>query len=116
MAATVLALTIYKGLTFPALVITAKDSLGVVQNLTGWSVYAELRENPSQALLLNLAPTITNAVAGEITVPAIAYAVTGTLAEGNDVWDLVLQNPAGQRLGPMIGGSVAVVKPVTQPA
>ena len=109
-----LALTIERGRTFGQVTIVAKTSAGAVQNLTGYAVYAEIRATPT-AVLINLAPTITNAAAGEIKTSEIPYATTLALAEQNAHWDLVLQAPSGARLGQLIGGGVSIITPVTQP-
>ena len=112
---TTLALTIYRGLTFGPLTIDVVDANGDPYTFPGgtWLAFAEYRANSSGAVLLDLSPTI-NAAASQITIEK-TYAATGALSEGNGSWDLILQTPAGKRLGTFIGGTVAVKTSITQP-
>lgn len=109
---TIYPITIYRKATFGPLIIPVKDAFGVAYNLTGWSVFAEIRSTPS-VVLLNMGPTITNAVIGEITIE-LTYTQTTGLSDGTAVWDLILVTPLGKRIGPMIGGGVLIVTPTTQ--
>lgn len=108
-------ITIWRGLTFGPLKIYAKDALGNIYTLAGgWSVFASVKKDTKFASLLNLAPTITNTVTGEITIELLP-ATTLALPECTAFWDLVLQTPIGQKLGPYIGGAVTIKTPITQP-
>ncbi|MFA7302071.1 MAG: hypothetical protein WC069_07200, partial [Candidatus Shapirobacteria bacterium] len=90
-------LTIIKGITFGPVLITCKDSGGAAVNLTGWSVTADARQSPSKAVAFSLAPQITDAAAGQITV-GFSDEQTNALPAGTFRWDLVLERPTGERL------------------
>lgn len=110
-------LTIYRGITFGPIVITCKDSDGVVVDLTGYSVFADARKDPlnvNTPIAFSLDPEITDADAGEITM-TFTDEQAETKPLGKFGWDLVLQNPAGERLGPFIVGKVTVKLLNTQP-
>jgi hypothetical protein len=110
-----LRLTLITGTTFGPVVITCKDSEDAAVDLTGWSAFAEVRQSVNAAVVLDLAPEVTDAAAGEITI-ALSDEDTADLTPGSFVWDLILENAAGQRLGPYVAGSFVIRKPVTQPA
>lgn len=107
-------ITIWRGLTYGPQIVIAKDTAGAVYNLTGWSVYAEVRKETPLTVLLNLNPSITNASTGEITME-VTPAVTLALAEAVAFWDLVLKTPSGRKLGPYIGGTAVIATAITQP-
>jgi len=111
---TIQKLTIYKGLTFGPLVISAVDTAGAVYSLSGWSVHAEIRRNPDGDLLLNLNPLITDEPSGEITIE-LSNSATDTLSTGFAEWDVIVQAPGGQLLPPIAGGPVEVIRANTQP-
>ena len=64
-------LQITRGATF-RLVMTAKDSEGTVVPLTGYSVAMQVRRSAGGTLIVDLAPEITDAGAGEVTVELTA--------------------------------------------
>ena len=89
--------------------ILCKDSAGVAVPLAGWKAYAEVRAKPLAPLILNLTPTIQVAdTLGKVTLPAKAPALTAPLPPGDYLWELVLEDAAGKRLPPLLGGSMKV--------
>ncbi len=100
-------LDIIQGLTFGPVVFTAKDSSAAVVDITGWSAFAEARQRPSGCLAFDIEPEITDAAAGEITIE-FTDAETALLPIGRYGWDLVLENPSGERFGPFAAGCATV--------
>jgi len=114
MKAARLNLTIVKGITFGPLLINCKNAAGQPVDLTDWSVFAEVRVNPKAALAFSLEPEITEAAAGEITI-GFTDEETQELPAGHYGWDLVLERPSGERLGPYVTGKLTVAPIYTQP-
>jgi len=103
-------LTIYQGATFLPVRFTALDENGAAVNLTGWSVYAVARVSPTKAEAFDFAPVVTTAASGLITIPQMTDEATAVLTPGRYTWDMILENGAGQRLGPYFSGIVDVLK------
>lgn len=84
-------------------------------DLTGFTAEAKVRRTVNATdVLIDLAPTITNAATGEITIPTISTATTKALQfTGNFMWDLVLVS-GGQRFGPFVQGKFVISDNVTQ--
>ena len=100
-------LTIDKGVTWGPLVITCKDADGVVVDLTGWTAYADARVNTFLPVVFSLSPVVSDAAAGKITF-SMTDEQTNVLPDGACQYDMVLQNPAGERLGPYLTGTIQV--------
>jgi hypothetical protein len=84
-------------------------------NLTGFTVEATVRRTTKAEVFLNLNPTITDPVNGEITIPQIDDATTGALPyTGNFMWDLVLIDNTGERFGPFVKGDFIVSDNISQ--
>src|ERR1041385_1299776 len=85
-------------------------------DLTGYGVEAHVcRTVNASDIFIDLNPSITNAVQGQITLPEITSTNTDLLpATGKFYWDLVLTQ-AGNRFGPYVGGSFTVSDNITQP-
>lgn len=87
-------------------------------DLTNYDVEAKVRRTVNATdIYLDLNPSITDAAAGEITIPAITAAVTELLDfTGKFMWDLVLTLNAGvDRFGPYVQGEFVVKDNITQP-
>jgi len=110
----VLNLTIYRGATFGPILFTFKDDLGVVINLTGWTVTADARLTTTAAVAFSMGVSITSATAGEVTMTKTDE-LTRDFTAAIYAWDLFLENTTGQRLGPYITGQVNVKAVNTQP-
>lgn len=88
---------------------------GVVVDLTGYSVHAQARRIPDDTLLQNLAPTITNAAGGEITIPKFTDEQTLLFKPiTNGKWSLVLENSTGDWLPAIVAGAYSVTTSVTR--
>ena len=103
-----------RGITFGPIKVVCKNGDGDPVDLTDWKAWAEARENPGCPVQIDLAPEITDAAAGEITFDH-ADEVTATWPAGTFRWDLVLENPDGQRLGPFVAGTITVEDVITLP-
>jgi hypothetical protein len=97
-------ITCYIGTTLGPLVFTGSDSDSVAVDITGWTPYAEVRKRSGSEVVLDLAPTITSGPLCKITVE-ITDEDTAELEAGTYKWDLLLQKPTGERLGPFITGA-----------
>jgi hypothetical protein len=106
-------LKILSGVTFGPYVLQCRNEAGEAVDLTGWRVYAEARRAPNQPMAFGLWPTVTDAAAGEITLK-ISPDQTAALPVGAFGWDLILEDPDGERHGPVLGGRVTVQKLHTQ--
>lgn len=56
---------------------------------------------------VDLEAAITNAALGEITIE-LTGAQTNQFAIGDYIWDLVLQEPGGQRIPPLLAGPLTI--------
>lgn len=111
---TLVNLEIHKGATYGPLIIRLKDSQNLPVDLTGWSVWAEVRSDSAAAVALDLAPTISDALTGEVTISKTDEQ-TAALTAGTYLWDLLAENDSGERLGPIVSGSVTIKNLITQP-
>jgi hypothetical protein len=102
------------GATLEPIVITFLDADSAAVDLTGWSVFAEVRQLPFNSVILDLNPSITDAANGEVTI-TLTDEVTATLRAGSHKWDIMLENPGGERLGPYLQGEFVVQGMITQP-
>lgn len=108
-------LAIQRGISFGPVTVTCLDDEGEVLDITGYTAYAEARERPGGCIAINLAPTIPMGTDGKVSI-VLTDDQTDDLAVGNYGWDLILENPAGERLGPYAYGAVAVRQPFTHKA
>ena len=93
--------------------LTWEDDDGPM-DLSGWGVEAMVRHPLGGALIVDLAPEITDAGAGEISI-SITDEQTAELTPGTYRWDLILITPAGERLPPVLAGKATVRTPQTHP-
>lgn len=109
-------LTMWRGITFDSFIITCYQdaALTIPADITGWTPWSEVRTAPDQALILNLAPLITNPTVGQVTIPAIQDEVTIQQPEGKFKWDFTMMDPSGARHGPYVAGSFTIKSKVTQ--
>lgn len=107
-------LSITRGITFGPLTLVAQESsVGPVVNLTGYTVFGDVRLDLQASVAFSLPLTITNAAAGEIT---LTYTDEQTMALPLGVysWDMAL-SVGGVRLGPFLAGRVTVADINTRP-
>lgn len=109
-----LSLTLWRGTTFGPVEITCKDSNGDVVDLTGWSVFAQVRATTGSHVVLDLEPSIPLGTDGKVTF-GFTDEETIEIPHGEYVWDLVLEQPTGEKLGPILAGSFVVKTAVTRP-
>jgi len=107
-------LAIVRGCTFGPVLILCKDSEGAAVNITGWSVFAEVRKERLGSLRFSLDPVITDAAAGTISL-FFSDEATWELPHGDFAWDLILERPSGERLGRYVAGRCVVSTPITLP-
>lgn len=86
-------------------------------DLSGFTAEAKVRRtnNPDADVYIDLAPVITDAVNGEVTIPTMTSAQTRALGFTGDFhWDFVL-TLAGERFGPFLAGKFTISDNITQP-
>jgi hypothetical protein len=74
-------------------------------------------EKPGAEVILDLNPSVTDALLGQITIPGITKDTTDALEFVGDFrWDLVLVRQLdGERFGPFAKGRFVVSDNITQP-
>ena len=84
-------------------------------DLTGLTPKAEVKRSSSADITLDLNPSVTDAINGEVTLPSITSADTRDFDfVGTFRWDLVFEDQAGERFGPYIKGPFVVADNITQ--
>jgi len=84
-------------------------------DLTGLTVEAVVRRTDESDVVIDLNPSVTNAAAGQITIPAMTTTTTKNMDfVGTFGWDLVLVNGSGDRFGPYVSGPFVVQDNTTQ--
>ncbi len=103
------------GDTWDALDLTMLDSANSPVDLTGYNVESEVREDCGTTVILDLAPTITDAGSGIVTIPEINRTTTLALPEGAYRWDLFLGDGVGSpdHRHTLIGGRFDIVCKIT---
>lgn len=106
----ILDLDLWKGSTFGPIIIYAREEDQVtVVPLTGWAAYAKVRQAATKPVILDLLPYISDGPNGQITVPQISDESTALLSQhGCFVWDLLLERPSGEILGPFLMGAFTI--------
>ncbi len=85
-------------------------------DLTNYTPQAQVRRTEMATdITLDLNPSVTDAVNGEITIPQISSANTKLIDfYGTFHWDLVLVNNTNERLGPFVKGPFIISDNITQ--
>lgn len=107
-------LTLWRGTTFGPVEVTCKNGADDVVDLTGWSAFAEVRVAVGKHIVLDLQPAILVGTDGKVTLPGFTDEQTANMPHGDFVWDLVLERPTGERLGPILAGSFTIKSAVTR--
>lgn len=110
-----LPLKIYIGIIFGPVILRARDAANQPVDLSGWKVFAWVSKKPGAVLYLDLHPFFSDAATGEITIPKLTDEETYNLIAGDYDWDLILEDPLGDRRGPYIRGPFPIVAIVTKP-
>src|SRR6266446_3800761 len=90
-------LQIIRGCTFEPMELQMLDGTSTPVNLTGYNVAAEVRLASGSPVILDLSPTITDAVNGIITIPGIDDETTGAMDALNAQWDLLVEDGSDNR-------------------
>lgn len=106
-------LTLWRGTTFGPVEITCKDSNGDVVDLTGWEAFAQVKETANKPLVLDLEPTIPVGTDGKVTF-GFTDEETAVMVCGEYVWDLILERPTGEKVGPVLAGTFTINSAVTR--
>ncbi len=105
-----LPLTIKKGVTYGPVVFQFKKEDGTPFDLTNggtWKVFANARRTHDAVFKIDLNPIVTNAVGGEVTVQ-FSDEQTLAMMGGEYGWDMVLEVPTGERIGPYFEGVLKI--------
>lgn len=108
-------LKMYTGLIFGPVILHAKDTDDQPVDLTGWKVFAEVRKKPGSTVIMDLHPSFTDASQGEITIPKMTDEETYNIKTGDFYWDLIMEDPTGDRRGIYMAGSFGISTPITKP-
>lgn len=106
-------LTLWRGTTFGPVEITCNDGNGDAVDLSDWSAFAEVRASAGKHLILDLEPSIPTGTDGKV-VFGFTDEQTEEMPHGEFVWDLVLEKPTGEKLGPILAGTFTIKTAVTQ--
>ena len=107
-------LVIFRDVTFN-LGINCLDGSNNPVDITGYTPYAQVRDKPGGRLILDLQPSISNAVAGSVVI-SLTSAQTKALDHGTFVWDFQMRTPVAQGsliIGPFLSGRFVVNDSVT---
>jgi hypothetical protein len=88
-------------------------------DFTGWSVFAQAvlesdDDRPCNETRIDLNPVFNNPATDGIVTLAIVKETTIKYPEGNGTWDLLLQDPSGNRYQRIVGSFVSK-KPTSEP-
>ncbi len=84
--------------------------------LAGWSAFAEARKTPDQSVVVDFQPVIEPDDAdGLVTLPAMSHTAAADLPLGGFPWDLILEQPDGTRLPPVVAGVLTISRTTTNP-
>lgn len=107
-------IVVYAGLSFGPLTIRCLDGNGAPVSLTGYTPYAQVRDPDTGTLKLDLSPVISDAADGEITMNPSDEDTTGA-GLGKWKWDLILENPSGDLIGPIVEGNASILAKISKP-
>jgi hypothetical protein len=110
-----LPLHIVTGIIFGPVKLTPKDANNQGVDLTGWKVFAEARKKPGGTLFMDLQPVFTSFSPAEIMIPKLTDEQTYDLKVGEYSWDLILEDPFGDRRGPYLTGPFTITAIITKP-
>ncbi len=105
-----LPLTITKGVTYGPVIFQFKNEDQTPFDLTDggtWKVFAYARRTKDATFKIDLNPIITDAAGGEVTVQ-FSDEQTNAMMGGEYGWDMVLEVPTGERIGPYFAGTLKI--------
>lgn len=101
-------LSMIRGSTFGPLTVAVQTSAGAVFDLTGYSVHWTARPEIESPNIFDLAPTITNAAGGIVSIGFTDEQTLTNFPVGTYRHSLVLETGAGSKLPPTIEGVLTV--------
>jgi len=104
-------ITVEQGANFST-TINVNDGAGAGQNLTSYSVAAQMRKSHYSTTAVNFTVEITDAFDGEITM-TMTSANTSNLTPGRYVYDLVMTSPTNIKTR-VVEGIATVLPSVTR--
>jgi hypothetical protein len=116
-------ITIIRGVEIDPFIVVLSDQDGNQIDLTGYSAFGQVRKKPGGSIVLDLMPTIMATgtslygTTGPGRVLLGGYTTAQTLAMANAAlfWDVVVQDPLGERHGPAAQGKWNIVTIITEP-
>ncbi len=105
-----LPLTITKGVTYGPVIFQFKNEDGTPFDLSAggtWKVFAYGRRTKDAKNYIDLNPLITDAAGGEVTM-GFSDEQTNVMMGGIYDWDMVLEVPTGERIGPYFAGDLKI--------
>jgi len=108
-------LTIVKGISYGPVIFNFKQEDLTPFDLTDggpWKVFSYAKKSPDSRQKIDLDPQITDAAGGVVQISKTDEQTLALLA-GKYGWDLVLETPAGVRLGPYFAGDLLIKEIVT---
>ena len=103
-------LTIYCGTLFSQTLIWSENN--AVVDLTDWKAKAQIKSASAVYSLSTDNGQIALGTTGEIAL-TLSESVTATMSPGSYSWDILLMNPQGDVLPPLVAGVVTVLQGVT---
>lgn len=115
--------TIIRGVEHDAFIVVLSDQDGNQIDLTDYLAFAQVRKKPKGSIVLDLMPTIMNPSTslygttgpGRVLLGGYDTAQTLAMTDAALFWDLVVQDPLGERHGPAAQGKWNVVTIITEP-
>ena len=101
-----------RGVTFPTITLQFLTGSGPF-DLTGYTAQSQVRVQPSDPVVLDLAPIITDAVNGFIDLSSFTDEETMLLVAGVYQWDFLLVTATNEVFGRYIFGQFYIVDKVT---
>lgn len=108
-----------RGTTFDFTGVVEDDTTHVVQNITGWTIEAQLRKEVggrADALIATLVGEVLDGPAGVYRVRAASIEATKTWELCDAVFDIVFVTPDGDRVPTEDFIKVKIIDPATQAA
>lgn len=108
-------LTMTRGCRFPAAGAIVLQMLGGSGpfDLTGYTAEAQVRVQTGDAVILDLAPIITDALNGEVTLTTFSDEETMEYIAGVYQWDFILSSVINDVTGRYIAGQFYIVNKIT---
>lgn len=109
-------LTMTRGCRFPAVGVIDLQLIGGSGpfDLTGYSAQAQVRVEPGGDVILDLDPTVTDAVNGHIALASFTDEETELYVADVYSWDLILTDVTNQVTGRYLAGQFYIVDKITE--